>query len=112
MQDGLSATYARLAGAAAPAADGSPGGLVVPVGDAWRRVLANPPAPALHVADGSHPTPAGTYLAACVFYGVVHGKSPVGLTGRFADLNPPTARRLQEVAWATVAAAAPAVGVR
>ena len=112
MQDGLSATYARLAREAAATADGSPGGLVVPVGDAWRRVLANPPAPALHVADGSHPTPAGTYLAACVFYGVVHGKSPVGLTGRFAGLDNATARRLQEVAWATVTAAEPAAGVR
>lgn len=30
--------------------------------------------------DGSHPTVAGTYLAACVFYGVIFGESPRGLS--------------------------------
>jgi hypothetical protein len=106
MQEGLSATYAELARRAAPAADGGPGGIVAPVGDAWRRALAQ--AATLHTADGSHPTPAGTYLAACVFYAVIHGESPVGLTGRFAGLDDATARVLQETAEAAVGAAAPA----
>jgi arylsulfatase A-like enzyme len=112
MQDGLTATYAALARNAAPAADGSPGGLVVPVGNAWRAALSLVPPPVLHVADGSHPTPAGTYLAACVFYGVIHGASPVGLSGRFAGLDDATARRLQEVAWASVPSAEPAATAR
>jgi arylsulfatase A len=106
MQEGLSATYAELARRAAPAADGSPGGIVAPVGEAWRRALAQ--AATLHTADGSHPTPAGTYLAACVFYALVHGESPVGLTGRFAGLDDATARALQETAEAAVEVAAPA----
>lgn len=102
MQDGLSATYAELARRAAAAADGSPGAVVVPVGEAWRRALGIDPPPALHVADGSHPSPAGTYLAACVFYAVIHGESPVGLPGRMAGLDDAAARPLQEAAWASV----------
>lgn len=106
MQAGLSATYAELARRAAPAAEGMAGGTVVPVGQAWQRVLAVQPPVSLHVADGSHPTPAGTYLAACVFYAVIHHESPVGLPGRFADLDDATARRLQQAAWDMVAAEA------
>ena len=106
MQEGLSATYAELARRAAPATAGGPGGMVAPVGDAWRRALAQ--AATLHTADGSHPTPAGTYLAACVFYAVIHGESPVGLTGRFAGLDDATARLLQETAQTAVEASIPA----
>jgi hypothetical protein len=29
------------------------------------------------VPDGRHPSRAGTYLAACTFYGVVYKKTPV-----------------------------------
>ncbi len=49
------------------------GGALVRVGEAWRRSLAERPALALHSDDGSHPTVAGTYLAACVFYGELVG---------------------------------------
>ena len=41
---------------------------VAPVGPAWKIALEATPALALHAEDGSHPTPLGTYLAACVFY--------------------------------------------
>lgn len=54
---------------------------VVPVGVAWKQVLARPPAPILHDRDGSHPSPAGTYLAACVFVHVLFGVDPRGLSG-------------------------------
>jgi len=47
------------------------GGALVRVGEAWRRALAARPSLALHDADGSHPTVAGTYLTACVFYEVM-----------------------------------------
>lgn len=47
------------------------GGALVRVGEAWRRALAARPSLALHDGDGSHPTVAGTYLAACVFYEVI-----------------------------------------
>ena len=36
----------------------------------------------LYDKDGSHPSPAGTYLTACVFYTVLSKKSPVGLPVR------------------------------
>lgn len=112
MQAGLSATYAELARRSPPAVNGGAGATVVPVGEAWRRGLELSPPPTLHAADGSHPSPAGTYLAACVFYGVVHGESPVGLSGRCAGLDDAAARRLQEVAWATVSEREPAGAAR
>jgi TolB-like protein len=34
---------------------------------------------ALWQDDGSHPSTAGTYLAACVFYAIVFRQSPAGL---------------------------------
>jgi len=40
---------------------------VVPAGSAWAAYLERHRTPALHAEDGSHPTPAGSYLAACVF---------------------------------------------
>ncbi|MBI5608717.1 MAG: SGNH/GDSL hydrolase family protein [Deltaproteobacteria bacterium] len=42
-------------------------GVRVPVGDAWMVALQDQPGIELYQADGSHPTVAGTYLAACVF---------------------------------------------
>ena len=50
---------------------------VVPAGLAWQRVLSTEPAPALHDADNSHPTLAGSYLAACTFQWTLFG-APVG----------------------------------
>lgn len=52
------------------------------VGPAWSRALAADPNLALWAADGVHPTPAGTYLAACVIYRTLTGESPVGLSHR------------------------------
>ncbi|HEX2034738.1 MAG TPA: SGNH/GDSL hydrolase family protein, partial [Chloroflexota bacterium] len=46
---------------------------LAPVGPAWQRVLTERPDLVLHAADGSHPAPAGTYLAACVFFAVLTG---------------------------------------
>ena len=55
------------------------GATVVPVGLAWQRFLSQHASPALHDKDRSHPTMAGSYLAACVFYGVLFGESPEGI---------------------------------
>jgi hypothetical protein len=54
------------------------GATVVPVGVAWQHVLAMPEHPVLHDKDQSHPTLAGSYLAACVFFRVLFARSPVG----------------------------------
>jgi uncharacterized protein DUF4886 len=58
--------------------------MVAPVGIAWQAELANTSTLHLYQSDKSHPTPGGSYLAACVFYAVLFGQSPVGLTNRIA----------------------------
>ena len=73
---------------------------VAPVGVAWASVLSQAH-PALWQDDGSHPTTAGTYLAACVFYATVFHQSPRGLAYH-ADLSAADAAILQTVAADTV----------
>lgn len=75
--------------------------LVVPAGLAFARARTQRPELALNIADKSHPTLAGTYLAACVVMASVYRRSPVGDTYH-ADLDDKTAAFLQQVAWATV----------
>ena len=84
---------------------------VAPAGLAWGRIHADvlatgedPLAPGsafydLYVDDGSHPSPRGTYLAACVVYASITGNSPEGLA---APDTVPDAAYLQEVAAAVV----------
>lgn len=55
------------------------GAVVVPVGRIWWQFMARNDSPALHDKDQSHPTLAGSYLAACAFLATVFGKSPQGL---------------------------------
>ena len=55
---------------------------IVPVGLAWQRARELRPGFPLYFPDGSHQSSLGTYLTACVFYGVITGKSPVGLPNR------------------------------
>ena len=61
MQDGLTAGYTALA-------TKYPSSLLVKAGEAFRLVKKERPTLALQVDDKSHPTIAGTYLAACMFY--------------------------------------------
>jgi hypothetical protein len=82
---------------------------VAPVGMAWQRALTADPKLELHQKDHSHPTPQGSYLAACVFYGTLLGKSPEGLPGQLkrgsktlVSIEPALAKRLQQLAWKTV----------
>jgi hypothetical protein len=75
--------------------------ILAPVGIAWQSALAQDPELDLWSADGSHPSPTGTYLASCVFYAVVAGESPEGLAYT-AGLPGQTARFLQLVAAETV----------
>lgn len=82
---------------------------VAPVGIAWKKALETDPNLVLHRSDKSHPNPAGSYLAACVFYATLLEKNPVGLPGEIkkrgkllVQLAPHEAKLLQEVAWETV----------
>jgi hypothetical protein len=71
------------------------------VGPAWMNVLAADPSTELYMKDGSHPDPQGSYIAACVFYQVLYGKSPVGLPA--IGVSPDEARRDQEAAHKALA---------
>lgn len=55
---------------------------IVPVGLAWERAIELRPDLPLYDDDGSHQSSLGTYLNACVFYGIITGRSPIGLPNR------------------------------
>jgi uncharacterized protein DUF4886 len=93
MQDQIDDAYLRLAGELLVP--------IAPVGVAWATVVSQNARPGLWQDDGSHATPAGTYLAACVFYAAIFVASPVGL-GYEAGLPKETAASLQAVAAETV----------
>jgi hypothetical protein len=94
---------------------------VSPVGLAWEEARRRLRTIDLHIWDGSHPTAAGSYLAACLIYSTLTGRSPLGapavVQGRptvvtseetvvdpslrvpLVDLPDATAAALQEIAW-------------
>ena len=74
---------------------------VAPVGLAWQRFLGKHDQPVLHDKDQSHPTLAGSYLAACVFLAVLNEESPVGIASEVAGLSEKDVALLQKVAWQT-----------
>jgi hypothetical protein len=66
----------------------------------------------LHASDGIHPSAAGVYLSACVFYASITGESPMDnpvYTSKGFDhpeviikLDGDTVQFLQRIAWETV----------
>lgn len=76
---------------------GATGITPVPVNKAWRRARKAHPEIDLWIADGHHPSVAGTYLAACVFYKLFFQRSPRGNT-YLAGLSPEIAATLQGLA--------------
>ncbi|HWI71280.1 MAG TPA: hypothetical protein VNT55_04960, partial [Baekduia sp.] len=89
MQDAIDDGYLTLAT--------SLGVPVAPVGVAWAQALQDTALPSLFDPDGNHPSVAGTYLAACVFYATIFGRSPEGLVFS-GGLPGGTAARLQATA--------------
>lgn len=93
--------------------------VVVPVGMAWQKLREAKPDLELYAKDGSHPSPLGSYVAACLFYATLFGESPEGVPaqvvahavspgGRLAettttlvDLPPEEATWLQRFVWQT-----------
>ena len=80
-------------------------GILCPVGDAWQKARKRDPSLELYSADGLHPTPAGSYLAALVIYTQLYGESLTGLPGDLKlssgvefSLPPKQATILQETA--------------
>ena len=77
--------------------------LVIPAGLAFARAIDKQPSINLYAPDKRHPSPAGTYLAACTVFASLLKQSPVGLPYT-ATLDAPTAAFLQQIAWETVQA--------
>ena len=75
--------------------------LVIPAGLAFARARAKHPELNLYAPDKRHPSLAGTYLATCVVFAALTGRSPVG-NSYLANIDAPTATFLQNVAWDTV----------
>jgi hypothetical protein len=72
MQDTINAAYTAIANELSA--------LLSPVGMAWKLALQENPSAPLWEDDGSHPSPDGSYLAACTFYALLYGSSPEGLS--------------------------------
>ena len=53
---------------------------VCPVGRVWRHLRTNYPEIELYQSDGSHPSLAGSYAAACAFYTLIFHRSPQYIT--------------------------------
>ncbi len=81
------------------------GATISPVGLAWARVRVERPDIAIYITDDSladrHPNSYGAYLAACVFYSTVFGRSPEGST-YYSTNNINDAQYLQRIAAETV----------
>ena len=71
---------------------------VVPVGSAWREMLEKHDTPELYAEDGSHPTLAGSYLAACVFYTTLFDGDLKDLETEVGGLSHEERRLLQQIA--------------
>ena len=78
--------------------------LVIPVGAAFERAYAERPKIMLHESfDGTHPNMLGTYLAACVVYQSIYGRSVIGIDyDYFGEVPPDSAEFLQRMADETV----------
>lgn len=76
------------------------GATAVVVGRAWQAARASVPALALYADDGSHPTAAGSYLAACVFLAELFARRPAtaGVSDRLG-IDRDSAARIEAIAW-------------
>jgi hypothetical protein len=86
--DGVSRSYVNAAA--------DVGGLLLPVGDAWRAAWKLDPALALYSADGFHPSREGTYLAALVIVQRAFGIAPDRLPA--SGISPDVVRLLRQAA--------------
>ena len=73
---------------------------VVRVGPAWHAAMRQDRHLALYTEDGSHPTAAGSYLAACVFLATLFEQRPSGYSvSDGLKIERDVATRLQALAW-------------
>ncbi|KAF2511138.1 T9SS type A sorting domain-containing protein [Flavobacterium arcticum] len=67
---------------------------VAPAGAVWRYLRTNSPEINLYSGDGSHPSLAGTYAAACAFYTIIYKKDPALITWN-SDLSDDVANTIR-----------------
>jgi hypothetical protein len=79
--------------------------VLLPVASAWLAVSQRDANIGLYAADGLHPSPTGSYLAALVIYAKILHRSPIGLparlrlrSGLLIAVDPTTATTLQQAA--------------
>ena len=65
-----------------PVADKT-GAVMVPIDQAFRTIQKRHPNIPIFMSDNKHPSPVGTYLAACVYFRIFTGESPLGLSRRY-----------------------------
>lgn len=70
---------------------------ITPVGVVWKHIRENYPSIELYQADGSHPSVAGSYLAACCFYATIFRKNPGQISNNYG-LDANTASIIRNVA--------------
>ncbi len=81
------------------------GAAISPIGLAWATVRETQPSLNLYILNDSlgdrHPNDFGAYLAACVFYSSIFGRSPEGSSYR-SDIDTASAALLQQIAARSV----------
>lgn len=90
MQQALTDGYADAAEASM--------GTVAPVGQTWALALMQAPQIDLFAADGSHPSPAGTYLASCVFFRALAGTDAAAIDTVVEGIEAADADALESIA--------------
>jgi hypothetical protein len=73
--------------------------IVIPVGVVWQKLLAMTDQPQLYDRDQNHPSPAGSYLAGCVFLAKLLDLNPVGIVSGGGGLDVGEKKALQSAAW-------------
>ena len=59
------------------------GAVMVPIDQAFRIFQNRHPTIPIFMSDNKHPSPVGTYLAACVYFRIFTDESPLGLSRRY-----------------------------
>ena len=74
---------------------------LAPVAAVWRYIRTHHPEIDLYSSDGSHPSVAGTYAAACTFYTVLYRENPTAISF-YSTLAPDVAQIIQTAAETVV----------
>jgi hypothetical protein len=77
---------------------------LAPVGPAFERALLQHPELAVYRPDGTHPSMAGSFLAACVLYGTLTGQDPQAASYVPWELPVHEAALIKQIAAETLAA--------